>query len=676
MKIKIFPPTYLNALLIIEIALHFLLPVIQIISAPFRYLGAIVFAFGLALNVYAVRYLKSVNTTSNFLGKADRLATSGPFQKSRNPIYLSGVLLSLGIAVFLGSLTPFTMPILLFLITLRNTCSMSYADYREDGRDNTPTYFPIARTKALIEMIRSVSDRPVTVGGYGFSILAQELMPILQPDFGVFGGADDFFRYFEEILAGNYRHVANLLYFEGDNVVANKRTYFPPALGTEYTPQAIAGMLAFYEKFPKLPFQGAPVEIMRGCNHACVFCSEPFVTGHQVQYRDLRAIMADIELLAKNGVSEVCMVMSELNPEGNDFILRLADAIRVFNEGQAAEQQVSWFGANYLMTFDEADFRRLYTSGFKGGWFDITALDDDNARAMRTPYRNETLVGRLQHYAKEQRARINQVQTHAEEAGGSSEGEKKVRWSMFLGNPSTTMDTVRRTLAAAHDAGLDNAFDSAQIIRPLRVFDYEQPSLETLAVTFSVNEQLQRVPYQQTLPSFAYPPALLDHLGSEEAIEEMFNYISDTYLSTRYTKTRDWVEFLAKQAPGGIPVNMSSWGERPSPAQEKELIDSFLQKFFGTYAPVLAQIGLPASLADLERATPYSLATTLYARWPSTESVVKSICEQAQIGKKDDRYRLVTFFVKVIMYRLNVVLRAQYKPLFTPPPSSTQVAGS
>jgi protein-S-isoprenylcysteine O-methyltransferase Ste14 len=115
-KTKIFPPTYLNALLILEIAVHWILPIQQIVNAPYTYLGVVLIAIGIALNVYSVRYLEQQNTTSNYLETANRLVVTGPFRRSRNPIYLSGVLLSFGIAIFLGSLVTFAIPILIFLI--------------------------------------------------------------------------------------------------------------------------------------------------------------------------------------------------------------------------------------------------------------------------------------------------------------------------------------------------------------------------------------------------------------------------------------------------------------------------------------------------------------------------------------------------------------------------------
>jgi len=561
----------------------------------------------------------------------------------------------------------------MFLITLRNTDSMNYADYHLDGQgeDAGKAYFPIDETKALIETIRTISDKPITVGGFGFSILAKELMSVLRPDFGVFGGADDFFLHFHDIIQGNYRQVANLLYFIGDEVVANNRFYFPPSPEIEYTPQAIKEMMAFYDQFPEPGLMGAPVEIMRGCNHACVFCCEPYVTGRKIQYRDLDVIMGEIELLVKNRITEIYLISSELNPEGNGFILEIANRINAFNELQPAARKVSWFGANYLLKFDREEYRRLSTSGFTGGWFDITGLDDQNARAMRTPYRNETLVNHLKDYLQYQRegfdysaTDISGVEDEGEHPAAASGENQTIRWTMFLGNPASTMETIRETIALANHEGLAGSFNRCHIVRPIRIFDYEQPSNETLEVTFSINNQLQRAAYQQTMPSFAYPPALLRHLDSEAAIEEMFTHIGETYLSTHYQETRNWPGFLEEHALGtwvGNPIELKEW---LSPEQAKERVDGFLHEFLRTYYEELTAVGLPSKWSELEQLTPYRLAAALYGRWDSQSAVREAICEQMRIGLGDERRQLVDFFVKTILYRFNVQMIPEFKALF------------
>ena len=218
----------------------------------------------------------------------------------------------------------------MILITLRNTDSLISWDYERDGskEGGRRAYFPIERTKELVAAIRTVSDLRIAVGGFGFSVLPSEIMHYLRPDFGVFGGSDAFFAHFEDIEAGNLGEIANLMYFQEDQLISNPRMFYPPLGDTEYTPQAIEEMMAFYDSFPSPEFLGAPVEIVRGCCHSCVFCSEPHVAGNRVRYRDLSTVMRDIEMLVDHGVTRIFGISSEVNPEGNEFVLDLAGRIQ------------------------------------------------------------------------------------------------------------------------------------------------------------------------------------------------------------------------------------------------------------------------------------------------------------------------------------------------------------
>ena len=597
----------------------------------------------------------------------------------------------------------------MILITLRNTDSLTSRDYERDGSKerDTPAYFPIERTKELIAAIRVVSDLKIVVGGFGFSVLPNEIMHYLRPDFGVFGGPDAFLAHFEDIEAGNFGEVANLLFFQGDQLISNPRIFYPPPADTEYTPQAIEEMMEFYDSFPSPGFEGAPVEIIRGCCHSCVFCSEPHVAGKQVRYRDLSAVMGDVEMLVDHGITQIYMISSELNPVGNAFVLQLADRIRSFNERQTGNRKVTWFGANYLLNFSIHEYERLYKSGFTGGWFDITALDDENARAMRTPYRNESLLAHLKTYAQFERAQFGvlQIQDGSQLAGigrqdNTNRKEHAIKWTLFLGNPATTTKTIRNTLKSANRAGLAQIFSGCFINMNIRVFDYEKPDEATLEMTYSVTNDLDRTGYQQLLPSFAYPPALLQDFGSEEEIALMFDHIAQTYLSTKYQMTRDWHGFVKQrttlesiscwmatlsviqgvtvptpldQITGRTPTSalQELFAERPQEGEKhsaeslaKQLVDFLIIVCLEAFTDFFESMRLPRTAAELDRMTSYKLAVAIFSKWWTEKDFVDGLTVETRSILPEWKRDLLQFCAQAILYRFNILIRHEYRQLF------------
>jgi hypothetical protein len=592
----------------------------------------------------------------------------------------------------------------MILITLRNVDSGDSGDYEWDG---SKPYFPVEQTKELIAAIRAGSDLKIALGGFGFSILPEEIMHYLRPDLGVFGGPDAFFAHFEDVQTGRLGEVANLLYFEKDQLISNPRIFYPPLADTEYTPQTIEDMMAFYDSFPSPGFEGAPVEVMRGCCQSCVFCSEPHVAGKRVRYRDLSAVMGDIEILVDHGITRLYMISSELNPQGNDFVLELADRIRSVNERQTEDRKVAWYGANYLLSFSMDEFELLYKSGFTGGWFDVTALDDENARAMRTPYRNASLLTHLKTYAQLERKQFDQIQAQdaspstahgSEDNANHKDGD--VNWSLFLGNPATTTRTLRNTLRVANREGLAQLFDGCYINTNIRVFDYERPDEATLAVTYSVTADLERTDYQQLLPSFAYPPALLQDFGSEKHTAMMFDHIAETYLSTEYLKTRDWRSFLReKAAPASIagwmaelshmrgvhvpaPIRPTAKGKAPTLLQQlfldepgleerdnpenlaRQTVESLLSVCLEAFPELFGSLALPTTMDRLEQTTTYDLAVAVFDRWCTEKELVDELAERTKSVLSDSTQALIRFCVQAMLYKLNVLIKPEFRALF------------
>jgi protein-S-isoprenylcysteine O-methyltransferase Ste14 len=106
---KIMPTTYLLISILMMVALHFRIPLVQVIPVPWNMVGALPIVAGVALNLIADNAFRKGSTTVKPFEESNILVTNGVFCLSRNPMYLGFILILLGIAVILGSLTPFAI---------------------------------------------------------------------------------------------------------------------------------------------------------------------------------------------------------------------------------------------------------------------------------------------------------------------------------------------------------------------------------------------------------------------------------------------------------------------------------------------------------------------------------------------------------------------------------------
>jgi protein-S-isoprenylcysteine O-methyltransferase Ste14 len=82
---------------------------------PIPWLGIALVVLGIALSFTAAGLFRRVGTELNPTSPANaKLVTSGPFRLTRNPMYLSLVIASLGIAIWIGAWPMFLAPIATF----------------------------------------------------------------------------------------------------------------------------------------------------------------------------------------------------------------------------------------------------------------------------------------------------------------------------------------------------------------------------------------------------------------------------------------------------------------------------------------------------------------------------------------------------------------------------------
>ena len=111
------PTTYLLIAIVVLIALHFLFPGIRIIPPLWNLLGVIPLTLGVTINLVADKAFHKAHTTVKPFEESSVLITNSAFRISRNPMYLGFVLILIGIALLVGTLTPYVV-VLAFAILM------------------------------------------------------------------------------------------------------------------------------------------------------------------------------------------------------------------------------------------------------------------------------------------------------------------------------------------------------------------------------------------------------------------------------------------------------------------------------------------------------------------------------------------------------------------------------
>jgi protein-S-isoprenylcysteine O-methyltransferase Ste14 len=131
--------------ILVQILLHFLAPIYQVVDKPYTYIGILLIILGFLPNLYYGIYFRKIKTAIPAYKEPTKLVTSGFFKISRNPIYLGMIILLIGVAILLGSLSPFIIPLIFFILikafnisyeekVLEKKFGKKYLDYKNKVR--------------------------------------------------------------------------------------------------------------------------------------------------------------------------------------------------------------------------------------------------------------------------------------------------------------------------------------------------------------------------------------------------------------------------------------------------------------------------------------------------------------------------------------------------------------
>ena len=141
---KIHPPLLADALVLVTLLLHFILPEERTVGW-YQVIGLIVVAGGVGVCCFAAAIFQARETTKNPYGTPAVFVVQPPYTWTRNPMYLGIVTALTGMAIFFGSIAMLLAPAVFFAVidrmvipreeeTMARLFGQDYADYKNRVR--------------------------------------------------------------------------------------------------------------------------------------------------------------------------------------------------------------------------------------------------------------------------------------------------------------------------------------------------------------------------------------------------------------------------------------------------------------------------------------------------------------------------------------------------------------
>jgi radical SAM superfamily enzyme YgiQ (UPF0313 family) len=284
------------------------------------------------------------------------------------------------------------------------------ADY--SGTSNIVDYY-----ESLLSAIRSVTSRPIVMGGSGFSVMPETLMERLRPDYGIAGEAEEAFPALLEALerGDGFEQIGGLHRFVEGKLVSN-----PPApefldLNRVAVPDRSLADPRYYERFGIESLQ-----TKRGCPLSCDYCTYPIIEGRVGRTRDPAAIVDELfGILEQQPTTRHVFVVDSV------FNLPRSHAKAVCREMIERGSQIPWTCYANPLGFDEELAELMAQANCAGMEVGSDSGSDEVLERLRKGFTT---------------AQIRKFHTLAQNAGLPD------CHTFLLGTPGESFDDVLRTL--------------------------------------------------------------------------------------------------------------------------------------------------------------------------------------------------------------------------------------
>lgn len=317
------------------------------------------------------------------------------------------------------------------LRNIDNTDSMGSRSYVTEYRD-------------LVRRVRSHTNAPIVVGGSGFSLFPRELMKVLDVDYGIVGPGERTLCALADGLDGNtditgipdlLTHDVGTDRLSSPRAAVSRAPFGGPCVHDGHVVEFYwreGGMIGLHTK--------------RGCCRGCIYCTYPLIDGCDVVCAEVGEVVDEIEKLATDWDVRYFFVVDSI------FNLDPQREQAMAEEICRRELEISW-GAFFAPTEMDSDYVQvLARSGLTHVEFGTDSLCDSVLSTLRKGFTVSDVV---------------RASSCCRDAG------LHCAHYLLFGGPNETPDTIRESMAVAHELGpcVFFPFAGIRIYPGTRLFD-------------------------------------------------------------------------------------------------------------------------------------------------------------------------------------------------------------
>ncbi len=311
-----------------------------------------------------------------------------------------------------------------------------------DDQTSVNTQFLYLGDRDIIALVRRLSDRPIILGGAGYSMFPDAILADSDADMGIEGeGEAALTRVLERLEKGEPLDGIPGLHVKGNPGAARPELIRDVEKFPLPDPRYIVSS-------PVTPDTWVPVQTRRGCAMDCSYCSTASIEGRILRKRSIASVVEWLGRLVKAGAAQLYFV-------DNTFNLPRSYALSLCRAMSDAGLPVKWRCIVYPWRIDE----ELVSAMAAAGCFEISlgseSADDEVLRLMNKRFRRDEVAAASRLFKKH--------------------GIRQMGFLM-LGAPGDTRQSVEETLAFA--ASLK--YDLLKVTVGIRIYPHTALAEEAL----------------------------------------------------------------------------------------------------------------------------------------------------------------------------------------------------